>query len=423
VNINIDSSIHEHGANAVEVVRKHLEGSSSALKKDTPVKVRFNNLLWMKGVIRQADSSLQRGEATSKIASSDSLHVSFSQRGQKVRVARIDSSKALDADSTLFCAVDASGMLPHMPENRTFLATMSPLEDEQLKQRLEHQAHERQMVRNAAAGAGSVEVDDHAQQFLQLRVPTVHGDLTICAQATNGNWVPDQLAENGIRSKKGRERIIAFLKIFSGMSGKDPEQSTEMQEVAREGLLEEDEDQALVKLQKKYGVNQKWRLWQVLQLSQPDDLPKLLLLKQLEDMLPPRTRANFQGETETMISEYTGIAQQRLNVGKAEMHKLLATPLIDGEYFTLSFTVQPVPRAAIITQPVLLVGPAASGKSTFTKQFVFDMAARNLKENTYQQLPITIRVVDLAATVQRAKVPSCALWCLCSAMKYTCSVL
>jgi cytidylate kinase len=44
-------------------------------------------------------------------------------------------------------------------------------------------------------------------------------------------------------------------------------------------------------------------------------------------------------------------------------------------------------------------GPAACGKSTFTKQFAFSVAKQSIDEGLVRQLPAMVRVIDLARTI------------------------
>ena len=85
----------------------------------------------------------------------------------------------------------------------------------------------------------------------------------------------------------------------------------------------------------------------------------------------------------------------------ADLRVLSTTPRV-GFKLTQTLDATPVPRTSLISQPVLLTGEAACGKSTFTKQYVFDTASKSLERGTIEQLPVMVRVIDLANTLTAA---------------------
>jgi hypothetical protein len=71
--------------------------------------------------------------------------------------------------------------------------------------------------------------------------------------------------------------------------------------------------------------------------------------------------------------------------------------------YALRRTVTPFPSTGLISQPVLLTGKAASGKSTFTKQYAYDTARVSLDEGSIRQVTLKVTVIDFAQVIEEAK--------------------
>merc|ERR1712185_448076 len=67
--------------------------------------------------------------------------------------------------------------------------------------------------------------------------------------------------------------------------------------------------------------------------------------------------------------------------------------------FYLQQVVQPVPRSSLRSQPMLLTGPAACGKSTFTKQYLHHSASRKDAVSA-GMVPVLVPVIELAKTMK-----------------------
>eukprot|EP00935_MAST-01C_sp_MAST-1C-sp1_P001580 g1580.t1 len=68
-------------------------------------------------------------------------------------------------------------------------------------------------------------------------------------------------------------------------------------------------------------------------------------------------------------------------------------------HFYLQRVVQPVPRSSLRLQPVLLTGPAACGKSTFTKQYLHHSASSKDAARS-GMVPVLVPVIELAKTMK-----------------------
>jgi hypothetical protein len=69
--------------------------------------------------------------------------------------------------------------------------------------------------------------------------------------------------------------------------------------------------------------------------------------------------------------------------------------------YALRRTVTPLASTDLISQPIILTGKAASGKSTFTKQYVYDTARVCLEEESIRQVPLKVTVIDFAQVIEQ----------------------
>jgi len=68
-------------------------------------------------------------------------------------------------------------------------------------------------------------------------------------------------------------------------------------------------------------------------------------------------------------------------------------------------TARPVLCSRLRSQPVLLTGPAACGKSTFTKQYIYNTATKSEDTVTNMRpVPVLILVIDLASTMKEKQI-------------------
>ena len=181
-------------------------------------------------------------------------HLGFSERGQTVSVAVLDDSETASSKEQPFSVVDSSGVLPQEQAHLTFVGKMEPLDSSQTSK-----AKKRLILKY-----GRDNIDD--SDMHQLRFSSVYGECFVSAVLKRGPWVHDEFLDNEIRSKTGKSRFVQFLKVYDGAAyaklsgdGKDKR----MKELAKGAVTE----QAFLKLQAEYKVNQKYRLWQAMKLD------------------------------------------------------------------------------------------------------------------------------------------------------------